>query len=167
MLPPVIKGLKFSLSSFWLSRNFTDKTDFVTWLSTLNFVLLRSECFLILLLAIYQGLLASYLFWTFLLQYCYRTLNYLSGWKLFTHAGSVLSSTKLWIVENLIKKNRLLTDKLKRIGPTIEPCDTPGMISSKLVYLLFIRTHCFRYFKWECDLIPRSYRLDRKPLIWQ
>ena len=62
-------------------------------------------------------------------------------------AESVLSSAKLWIEEDSMKKQRSLIEKSSRIGQTIEPCGTPEMIFSKLLYVLFIRAHCFRFFK--------------------
>ena len=65
----------------------------------------------------------------------------------FAQAESVLSSAKLWIEEDSMKKKRSLIEKSNRSGPTIEPCGTPVMIFSKLLYVLFIRTHCFRFFK--------------------
>ena len=46
-----------------------------------------------------------------------------------------------------MKKKMLLIEKSNRSGPTIEACYTPVMIFSKLLYVLFIRTHCFRFFK--------------------
>ena len=65
----------------------------------------------------------------------------------FAQAESVLSSAKLWIEEDSMKKKRSLIEKSNRSGPTIEPCGTPVMIFSKLLYVLFIRTHYFRFFK--------------------
>ena len=38
---------------------------------------------------------------------------------------SVLSSAKLWIEEDSMKKKRSLIEKSNRSGPTIEPCGTP------------------------------------------
>ena len=61
----------------------------------------------------------------------------------FAQAESVLSSAKLWIEEDSMKKKRSLIEKSNRSGPTFEPCGTPEMIFSKLLYVLFIRTHCF------------------------
>ena len=58
-------------------------------------------------------------------------------------AESVLSSAKLWIEEDSMKKQRSLIEKSSRIGQTIEPCGTLEMIFSKL----FIRAHCFLFFK--------------------
>ena len=46
-----------------------------------------------------------------------------------------------------MKKKRSLTEKSNRSGPTIEPCGTPEMTFSKLLYVLFIRIHCFQFFK--------------------
>ena len=66
---------------------------------------------------------------------------------MFVQAESVLSSAKLWIVEDSMKKKRSLIEKSNRSGPTIEPFGTPEMIFSKLLYVLFIRTHCFRLFE--------------------
>ena len=65
----------------------------------------------------------------------------------FAQAESVLSSAKLWIEEDSMKKKRSLIEKSNRSGPTIEPCDTPEIIFLKLLYVLFIRTHYFRFFK--------------------
>ena len=62
-------------------------------------------------------------------------------------AESVLSSAKLWIEEDSVKKQRSLIEKSSRIGQTIEPCGTLEMIFSKLLYVLFIRAHCFLFFK--------------------
>ena len=45
-----------------------------------------------------------------------------------------------------MKKKRSLIEKSNRSGSTIEPCGTPE-IFSKLLYVLVIRTHCFRLFK--------------------
>ena len=61
----------------------------------------------------------------------------------------------------LIKKNRSSIDKLKSKGPTIEPCGTPEMISTKLLYMLFIRTHCFLSFKLnQISFKAESHRLS-------
>ena len=65
----------------------------------------------------------------------------------FAQAESVLSSAKLWIEEDSMKKKRSLIEKSNRSGPTIEPCGTLVMIFSKLLCVLFIRTHCFQFFK--------------------
>ena len=64
----------------------------------------------------------------------------------FAQAEGILSSAKLWIEEGSLKKKRSLNEKSNRSGPTVEPCGTPVMIFSKLLYVLFIRTHCFRFF---------------------
>ena len=40
-----------------------------------------------------------------------------------------------------MKKKRSLMGKSNRSGPTIEPCGTPVMIFSKLLYVLFIWMH--------------------------
>ena len=66
---------------------------------------------------------------------------------MFTQEENVLSSAKLWIEEDSLKEKRSLIEKSNRSGPTIEPCGTPVMTFSKLLYGLFIRTHCFRFFK--------------------
>ena len=65
----------------------------------------------------------------------------------FAQTESVLSSAKLWIEENSAKKKRSLIEKSNRSGSTIEPCGMPEIIFSKLLFVLFIRTHCFRFFK--------------------
>ena len=67
----------------------------------------------------------------------------------FAQAESVLSSAKLWIEEDSMKKERSLIEKSNRSGPTIEPYGRPVMIFSKWLYVLFIRTNCFRFFKLE------------------
>ena len=38
--------LKWNLSSIWIPRSSWDETNFITWLSTWNFVFVRLECFL-------------------------------------------------------------------------------------------------------------------------
>ena len=68
---------------------------------------------------------------------------------MFAQAESVLSSAKLWIEEDSMKKKRSLIEKSNRSGPTIEPCGTPEMIFSKLLYVLLIWTQCFQLFKYE------------------
>ena len=65
----------------------------------------------------------------------------------FAQGESVLSSAKLWIEEDLMKKKRSLIEKSNGSGPTIEPCGRSVMIFSKLLCVLFIRTHCFQFFK--------------------
>ena len=60
---------------------------------------------------------------------------------MFSQAESVLSSAKLWIEEDSMKKKRLLIEKSNRSGPAIEPCGTPVMIFLKWLYVLFIETH--------------------------
>ena len=42
----LICRLKSSLSSIWIPRSSTDDSDFITWLSTWNFIFVRSELFL-------------------------------------------------------------------------------------------------------------------------
>ena len=59
----------------------------------------------------------------------------------FAQAASVLWSARLWTEEEKKKKKGLLIEKSNRSGPTIEPCDTPVMIFSKLLYVLFIWMH--------------------------
>ena len=66
---------------------------------------------------------------------------------MFAQAESVLSSANLWIEEDSMKKKRSLIEKSNKNGPIIEPCGTPEMIFSKLLYVLFIRKHCFRFFQ--------------------
>ena len=84
----------------------------------------------------------------------------------FAQKESVLSSAKLWIEEDSVKKKRLLIEKSNRSGPTTEPCGTAVMIFSKLLYVLFMSKHCFRFFN-RIKLIARLYHLSRKPLNWQ
>ena len=66
---------------------------------------------------------------------------------MFAQAESVLSSAKLWIEKDSMKKKRSLIEKSNRSGPAIEACGTPVIIFSKLLYVLFIQTHYFRFFK--------------------
>ena len=44
---------------------------------------------------------------------------------------------------------------LKSIGPKMEPCGTPSIISNHLLKLLFILTLCFLFDKYE--KIKRRY----------
>ena len=46
----------------------------------------------------------------------------------FLQADRVLSSAKMCIEAILMKKNESLTERLNKIGPSIEPCGTPEMI---------------------------------------
>ena len=50
-------------------------------------------------------------------------------WKLSPEAGRVLPSAKLWIAAMSMKKSRSLIARLNKIGPSIEPCGTPEIIS--------------------------------------
>ena len=60
-----------------------------------------------------------------------------------------------------MKKKRSLIKKSNRSGPTIEPCGTPVMIFSKLLYVLFIGTHCFRH----CSSTPKIKNIFQNILI--
>ena len=66
---------------------------------------------------------------------------------MFAQEESALSSEKLWIEEDSLKKKRSLIEN--RSGRTIEPYCTAEVIFSKVLYMLFMQTHCFRFFKSE------------------
>ena len=38
---------------------------------------------------------------------------------------------------------------LNKIEPTIAPCGTPDIISSKVLLMLLTLTHCFQRFRYE------------------
>ena len=45
---------------------------------------------------------------------------------------------------------------LKRMGPNIEPCDTPDKIFWNALKMLFIPTFCFQCFKYELTKVTLS-----------
>ena len=57
---------------------------------------------------------------------------------MFAQEESVLSTAKLWTEEEPMNKKRSIIEKSNKSGSTIEPCGTPKMIFSKLLYVLFI-----------------------------
>ena len=138
--------------SIWIPRSSTDETNFITWLSTWKFVFVRSERFLFNSTIAWN--LLGFTIILFILNHSIAILLFTTNLFIryeivFAHAESALSSEKLWIEEDSLKKKRSLIEKSNRSGWTIEPCCTPEMIFSKLLYTLFIRTHCFRFFKSE------------------
>jgi hypothetical protein len=42
-----------------------------------------------------------------------------------------------------LDENKYIADKIKRIGPKIEPCGTPLYTVSKELQIVFTFTHCF------------------------
>ena len=60
----------------------------------------------------------------------------------------VLSFPKWWTdAFEIKKKKKILKQILNKIGPKIKPWGTRDMIVSNSLYLLFIWTHCLRFFK--------------------
>ena len=53
-------------------------------------------------------------------------------------ANKLLSSAQLLKVLKQMKRNRSFMNKLKRSGPSIEPCGTPAITFFKLLNLLLI-----------------------------
>ena len=51
------------------------------------------------------------------------------GFSLNPEADRVLSSAKLCIEATSMKKNKSLIERLNKIGPSIDPCGTPEIIS--------------------------------------
>ena len=137
-----------------MNTNSTDETDFITWLGTWNFVFVRSDRFLFNTIA---WNLSGFTIILYILNLSkviilFDSNLFIRSEIVCAQAESVLSSAKLWIEEDSMKKQRSLIEKSSRIGQTIEPCGTPEMIFSKLLYVLFIRAHCFHCLN---------------PLIWQ
>ena len=58
----------------------------------------------------------------------------------FAQAESILSPAKLWTEEDSMKKKRSLLEESNRSGPTIDPCGTPVMVFSKLVFSCVVYT---------------------------
>ena len=83
----------------------------------------------------------------------------------FAQAESVLSSAKLWVEENSMKKKSSLIENPNRSGPTIEPCGIPVMIFSKLLYMLFIQTYCFKYEKINCKAVSSKPKAANLAII--
>ena len=52
---------------------------------------------------------------------------------MFTQKESVLSTAKLWIEKESMKKKRSLIEKSNRSGPSTKPCGTPKKIFSELL----------------------------------
>ena len=50
---------------------------------------------------------------------------------------------------NLYKIEKVIEKMLNKIGPTIEPCGTPGVISAKVLLMLCTLTRCCLLFKCE------------------
>ena len=67
----------------------------------------------------------------------------------FAAADKELSSAKLCIDALETKKNKSFIEKLNRIGPVMEPWGTPEIIFWKSLFLSFIRTHWFRFVRYE------------------
>ena len=127
--------LKLSLSHIWIPRSSTD--DFVAWLSTWKFVFVSLSEFTIILI-IFNHFIAIFLSVSNLLYQIRKCVCP-------SRNCIIISEIMNW--GRLNEKNWSLIEKLNRSGPTIEPCGTPEMIFSKLLYVLFIRIHCFRFFK--------------------
>ena len=67
--------------------------------------------------------------------------------KLLQVTAIVLLSAKLCRSKFFSHKSRSLRNILNKIGPSIEPCDTPDIIISKRLEILLIHTFCLRSFK--------------------
>ena len=136
--------------SIWIPRSSTDETNFITWLSTWKFVFVRSERFLF-----NSTIACNLLGFTIILFILNHSIAILSSNNnlfiryeiVFAQEESALSSEKLWIEEDSLKKKRSLIEN--RSGRTIEHYCTAEVIFSKLLYMLFMQTHCFRFFKSE------------------
>ena len=76
----------------------------------------------------------------------------------FAQAESVLSSAKLWIEEDSMKKKRLLIEKSNRSGPTIEPCGTPVVIFTSNIQNCYM---CCLYGHIVFDSLNRRSRSSR------
>ena len=59
-----------------------------------------------------------------------------------------LFSAKLWAESANIKKEESLKKMINQIGPTIELCGTPDVISSKVLLMLFTMKNCFLLFRY-------------------
>ena len=62
---------------------------------------------------------------------------------------NMLLSAYLWAEAIYITQKKLLKKLLKSIGPTMDPCGTPDIISRRSLSVLLILTHCFLLFKQE------------------
>ena len=62
-------------------------------------------------------------------------------------------------VQKQIKRNRSLIDKLKRSGPSIEPCGTPAITFFKLLNLLLKKRYNLQRISSKCQIV--SYVISR------
>ena len=142
--------LKLNSSTIWIPISSTDENDFTSWLSSWKFVFMRSERFLFNTIA---WNLSGFTIIVFILSHSIAILLSFSNLLIRSEivvalAESALSSAKLWVEKDSIKKKRSLIEKLNRSGPTIDPCGT----SKKLLFVLFIRAQCFRFFYFKAAL---------------
>ena len=85
----------------------------------------------------------------------------------FANDDNILSSAKLYTDAFWMQKKKSFKNALNNIGPTIEPCDTPEIMSLKSLQTLLTRTHCLRFFKlvhpgqispydymWKSNFVP-------------
>ena len=78
----------------------------------------------------------------------------------FSQAYKVVSSTKLQISVSFMKRSKLLIKTLKRIGPSIDPCGAPRIISNHSLKDEPTFTPCCR--KVRFIIISNISRISRK-----
>ena len=127
----LICRLKFNLSSKGIPKSSTDETDLIVWLSIVNGMFVRLDFFLSRIMAWnLSGLIIISFFvnqsMAILLSDSNVPINLES---VSPQAHRVLSSAKLCIEAISMKKNKSLMERLNKIGPSIEPCGTPEIIS--------------------------------------
>ena len=140
---------KFSLLSTSRPNNVTFSKEIITFLSIVSFSGLFFWFFLSVIIAWnFYGLTIMELS----LTHCVAMFPSFSNTEIMPFSeletqDIVLSSAKLCRSELLIYIKRSFMNKLKRIGPIIEPCGTPDKSNWKILYVLLIWTLCFCRFR--------------------
>ena len=143
--------LKFSLSSivmpsmstygtYWIcSEPMRNLTSVLFYLRLSNTMVLNLSRFTVILFS-----------WNHLMATLHSDYNvYFKLSIVFAILLKLLSSAMFWTDAIKINNRKSLKNRLHKVCPTIELWGTPDIIFCKLLFSLFIRTHCFLLSKYE------------------